>query len=110
MSLHHTRPVARIYCGLALIVTMVMNITIYDSYYKRKRFNKIVSTALYYIVLIESLQTISGHERFQLQLIFQLIFAANFSVSLRTLLNVKSLFITISPSSRLFNFSGRPPD
>ena len=58
MSLHH----------IALIVTMVMNITIYDSYYKWKKFIKIVSTALYYIVLIESLQTISGHESFQLQL------------------------------------------
>ena len=34
MSLHHWRSVARIYCGLAWIVTMVMNITIYDSYYK----------------------------------------------------------------------------
>ena len=68
MSLHHGRSVARIYCGLAWIVTIVMNITIYDSFYKWKRFVKIVSTAPVLYSLIESLQTISGHESFQLQL------------------------------------------
>ena len=31
----------------AWIVTIVMNIAIYDSYYKWKRFEKIVGTALY---------------------------------------------------------------
>ena len=60
MSLHHGRSVARIYCGLAWIVTMVMNITIYDSFYKWERFVKAVSTALVLNSLIESLQTISG--------------------------------------------------
>ena len=68
MSLHHGRSFARIYCGLAWIVTMVMYITIYDSFYKWKRFVKIVSTAPVLYSLIESLQTISGHESFQLQL------------------------------------------
>ena len=37
MSLHHGRSVERIYCGLcglAWIVTMVMNTTIYDSFYQ----------------------------------------------------------------------------
>ena len=69
MSLHHGRSVARIYCGLAWIVTIVMNTkTIYDSFYKWKRFVKIVSTAPVLYSLIESLQTISGRESFQLQL------------------------------------------
>ena len=71
MSLHHRRSVARIYCGQAWIVTMVMNITIYDSFYKWERFVKVVSTALVLNSLIESLQTISGHESFQLQLILK---------------------------------------
>ena len=74
MSLHHGRSVERIYCGLAWIVTMVMNTTIYDSFYQglgilqMERFVKIVSTAPVLYSLIESLQTISGHESFQLQL------------------------------------------
>ena len=34
MSLHHGRSVERKNCGLAWIVTMVMNTTIYDSFYQ----------------------------------------------------------------------------
>ena len=71
MSLHHGRSVERIYCGLAWIVTMVMNTTIYDSFYQGLgilQMEKIVSTAPVLYSLIESLQTISGHDSFQLQL------------------------------------------
>ena len=46
---------------------MVTSIAIYDSLYKLKKFEKIVSTALR-ISLIESLETFPGRESIQLQL------------------------------------------
>ena len=95
MSPHHAWSLARIYCGRAWIVTMVMNIAIYDSCNKWKRFEKIVSTALYYF---ESLQTFSGPESFQLQLNSKnKLFPYFFFVSLYAALwSVQSLITTIS--------------
>jgi len=69
MSTHYARSLARrIYCGRAWIVTMVTNIAIYDSCIATNEKDSKRSSAQPCISLIESLQTFSGYESFQLQL------------------------------------------
>ena len=109
MSLHHARSLARIYWSRAWIVTIVMNIAIYDSCYKWKRFQKIVSIALYSLSLCKHFQ---GMRVFNCNWIWKIkyfrIFFLRFclSSSLKRVESYHYYFLSLSS----FQFSAVRPD